>query len=305
MPDPLSRFEPGTLWRMTVERTRSALSHGALQPIATENRTIEDHGVRFEIRVVSSLVRKRVDGHGRWPAATQAATRTNPFLPYERALFIADISDTHLCLLNKYNVIDHHTLIVTRAFEHQEDLLTPADFEALCYCLAEYDALGFYNSGPAAGASQPHKHLQLLPLPLSTATPDIALSVLFDPTAPPDKPIHVARLPFIHSFAWLGAASSPSPTARAAQTHFLYRELLAATGIDPLSPRPRPYNLLVTRRFMLLIPRHLERFATVAVNALGFAGSFFVADRAGLEVIHRTGPMELLRQVGFANAAAD
>ena len=32
--------------------------------------------------------------------------------------------------------------------------------------LAEFDGLGFYNGGETAGASQPHKHLQIVPLPL-------------------------------------------------------------------------------------------------------------------------------------------
>jgi sulfate adenylyltransferase (ADP) / ATP adenylyltransferase len=287
---------------MIVERARSALSRGALQPIVTEKRPIDDHGVRFEIRVVSSLRQKRADGQGRWPSA---ARTTNPFLPYEKELFVANISDTHLCLLNKYNVIDHHVLIVTRAFEPQENLLTLADFEALWTCMAEFDALGFYNSGPAAGASQPHKHLQLVPLPLSTATPDIAVSTMFDPSAPMNEPSHVPRLPFTNAFAWLDAAVPTAVAEQAARTHILYRKLLAAAGIDPLDPPPRPYNLLVTRRFMLVIPRRLERYANVAVNALGFAGSFYLADRAGLEVIHKTGPVELLKQVGFSNPAQD
>ena len=69
-------------------------------------------------------------------------------------------------LLNKYNVVPHHLLIITRHFESQESALTQADFQALWTCLAEYDSLGFYNSGESAGASQPHKHLQTVPLPM-------------------------------------------------------------------------------------------------------------------------------------------
>jgi ATP adenylyltransferase len=55
----------------------------------------------------------------------QSATgeRFNPFLPCEQDMFVADVSRSHLCLLNKFNVIDHHLLIVTREFENQECLL--------------------------------------------------------------------------------------------------------------------------------------------------------------------------------------
>ena len=54
----------------------------------------------------------------------------NPFLPYEEDLFVADLSDAHLLLLNKYNVVAHHLLVVTRRFEPQSDLLNSADLDA-------------------------------------------------------------------------------------------------------------------------------------------------------------------------------
>jgi ATP adenylyltransferase len=304
MPDAIGRFAPGSLWQTIVARSRSALARGALQPIATEIRTVVDHGVHFDVRVVSSLARKIADNQGHWPTPASGEHRANPFLPYERDLFVADISASHLCLLNKYNVIDHHVLIVTRAFEPQENRLTPADFEALWSCMAEFDALGFYNSGPLAGASQPHKHLQLAPLPLSAHTPDIATSVLFGAPSRAGKPTRIAKLPFTHAFAWLDQPHTESHAARAAETHALYGDLLAAAGLDPTGPEPKPYNLLVTRRFMLLVPRRLERVDRVAVNALGFAGSFFVARPQSLDVVVRIGPMELLSKVSLPTSGA-
>jgi len=299
------RFKPGTLWDTIVERAQSALACGALQPIATENRTVVDGGVHFEIRVVSSLARKVAKGLGRWPTKTMAQGATNPFLPYEKELFVADISDSHLCLLNKYNVIDHHVLIVTRAFEPQESLLTRRDFEALWSCMAEFDALGFYNSGPNAGASQPHKHLQLVPLPLTSTTSDIATSVLFGSPTTAGEPTRVASLPFVHAFAWLDPLQTATPATRAANSYGLYLKLLRAVDMDAVGTQPEPYNLLITRRFMLLVPRRLERFETVAVNALGFAGSFFVARQESLDVIVRIGPMALLRQVAYPINASE
>ena len=43
---------------------------------------------------------------------------------------MADLSSTHLLLLNKFNVVAHHLLVVTRQFEPQSDLLNAADFDA-------------------------------------------------------------------------------------------------------------------------------------------------------------------------------
>lgn len=40
------------------EATRRALANGALQPIETKTILLDDHGVRFVVRVMSSLARK-------------------------------------------------------------------------------------------------------------------------------------------------------------------------------------------------------------------------------------------------------
>lgn len=295
MTNPTPRFTPGTLWQTIVARSRSALACGALQPIATETRKLLDHGVSFDVHVVSSLVRKINDGQGRWPSGDAGERRANPFFPFEKDLFVAEISDTHLCLLNKYNVIDHHALIVTRAFEAQESRLTRADFDALWSCMSEFSSLGFYNSGQLAGASQPHKHLQIVPLPLSARTPDIATSTLFGHPIDIGTPIQLPRLPFAHAFVWLDMGEK----VISENLYLLYQELLASIAVDSTDPKPKPYNLLVTRRYMLLVPRRLERFEKVAVNALGFAGSFFVGRQESLDTIVRIGPMALLTQVSF------
>jgi ATP adenylyltransferase len=55
-----------------------------------------------------------------------------------------------------------------------------------------------------------------------------------------------------------------------------------------------PYNLLVTRRWMLAVPRGASHVEGVAVNALGFAGSLFVRDDAQRRVVETLGPMKLL-----------
>lgn len=285
-------FQPGTLWQMITARSRTALQCGALHPIATNVSTIEDGGVPFQVRTVSSLRRKDAE-RSRAPRPTE---RRNPFLPYEEALFVTDISRTHLCLLNKFNVIDHHALIITRAFERQENPLTEADFDALSRCVAEFDALGFYNGGATAGATQPHKHLQLVPLPL---TADCAIPIERLLASAPALPglTRVPRLPFAHAFAWL-QTSGASPVRSGRQMHLLYRAMLEHTGLDR-GPDPAPYNLLVTRRFMLLIPRSQERFEAVSVNSLGFAGSFFVASEERAEVIRRAGPLAVLKHVTY------
>ncbi|SAL79516.1 ATP adenylyltransferase [Caballeronia terrestris] len=266
---------PSTLWPAIRRQTQHALACGALRPIATIGKTIEDAGVPFLVRQVSSVGRKDEAKKAR------DAAPSNPFLPCDRNLVVADIGERHILLLNKFNVIDHHLLIVTREFEPQQALLDASDFDALFACLAQIDGLGFYNSGPEAGASQPHKHLQIVPLPLGQPGPALPI----EPLLAAARFGTVPGLPFAHEFARLNS----TPENALEQYHTLLRPF-----------QPMPYNLLCTRDWMLLVPRSVSHVEDIAVNALGFAGSIFVRDEAQMRNVERLGPMNVLRRAGLA-----
>ncbi|MBI2959056.1 MAG: phosphorylase [Betaproteobacteria bacterium] len=272
-----------------------------MQPIETVEEQIRDAGVDFVVRRVSSLARKAAD---RRRAKEHTGKRLNPFLPHEPNLFVADVSDTHLALLNKFNVIERHILIVTRSFVHQETLLDEADFAALAVCMAQMDGLGFYNGGEAAGASQPHKHLQLVPLPLGKAGRAVPMESLFEPARGARAILHVPGLPFGHALAWIDPAWFDEPSRAGARLHALYRELLALSAIGTVDVegemrQATPYNLLLTRRWMLLVPRSRERFDSISINALGFGGSLFVRNEPQLQALKRAGPMAALKAVSL------
>jgi len=241
--------------------TAHAAARGALQPIATQSVVIEDAGARFVVRAASTIAAKAA-----------APARADPLGDYEPELFVADVGSAHYVLLNKYPVSANHLLIVTRRFAPQEELLNADDFRALAALMAGLDWLAFYNAGRVAGASQARKHLQLVPLPLA---PEVPASV------PLESLITRGALPFRHAFAPLGELAA---------MHATYRDLLAQCP-------PAPYNLLATRRWMLVVPRRQERYQSTSINALGFAGSLFVRNAAELELVRSAGPMKVLRAV--------
>lgn len=288
-----------TLWPALRARTQRALACGALQPIETALVHLEQDGMRFAVRQVSSLARKEAARRTDASTASGGATaRRNPFLPYEPDLCVGDLSPTHVALLNKYNVIDDHLLIVTRRFVPQTALLDQDDFEALLVALRSGDALGFYNGGEEAGASQPHKHLQAVPLPLDDSGLPAPLEALFASLTVTDSGARITGLPFAHAFARLDLMADDA--ARTALK--TCRALLRATGIDAidvdgLAHQSAPYNLLVTRRWMLVVPRATERVEGISLNALGFAGSLFVRDAQQLDTLARIGPMTALARV--------
>jgi ATP adenylyltransferase len=286
----------GTLWSLILEATRRALDSGALQSIPTEYELVEDGGIHFIVRVVRALARK---GNLLRPQRDES-DRSNPFLTYHPAMRVTDISRSHVCLLNKYNVVEHHILIVTREFRHQETRLTHADFAALGRCMAEFDGLGFYNSGADAGASQPHKHLQLVPLPLAPSGLSIPVEPLLDSVTYRHGIGRIAAFPFNHAVSRVDWKPGQALSAAAKEAADGYAALLVATGIEAggkRSRQPRPYNLLITRRWMLVVPRTQEFFASVSLNALAFAGTFLVHDRRQLDELRRHGPLAALRAV--------
>ncbi len=298
-----SLLAPGTLWPRVLERTEQALASGALLPIATESTFIHDQGVDFLVRKVSSLERKAAAKGG------ASAEKANPFLPYEPEMFVADITDTHLCLLNKFNVIEHHLLIVTRAFEDQRHLLTPADFEALYLCLAEFEGLAFYNGGVAAGASQPHKHLQLIPLPMAESGPPVPIEPLLAAARFAGEIGTVPGLPFVHAYVKLDAASAADPAAAAPAAYGHYRAMLEAAGMNKAAEpdtaiQSGPYNLLLTREWRLLVPRSKEFFKAISVNALGFAGALLAWNEEQMQQLKAQGGMAVLKHTGFELAGS-
>jgi ATP adenylyltransferase len=270
------------LWQEVDRVARRALDSGHLQPIATRVEVIVDGPITFQVRVLEHLQRKL--DH----TADQRRKRRNPFLPPQPELTVGPVSDTHVAVLNKFNVMARHLLLVTRRFVHQDEPLASDDFAAMTWCLAQGEALVFYNGGEVAGASQPHRHLQAVPLPWDGVEcdglpVDRAIGLEREGVAPDLQFRHLVR-------RWSGTSDWRSESTMG-QT---FRDMAAHLGIGPKCPG---YNLLVTRRWMMVVPRPRECALGMSVNALGFAGSLLVRDETGLERLASFGPRRALCEV--------
>lgn len=285
-------LKPGTLWTRVIEQTQHALDCGALRSIPTHHEIVEQDGVHFLVRILANLKRKEKAAQQQAQKAILSGEAINPFLPYEEDLFVANLSATHLCLLNKFNVVDYHLLIITRAFEEQERLLTLQDFTALWTCLVEYDGLAFYNAGKNAGASQPHKHLQLIPLPLWSEDRTIGIEAWLTSAEFQGTFATIPQLPFAHRLMRL-SGKIESPLKAAEETLACYSLLLDTLGLRVGDA----YNLLATRNWILIVPRSQDSFASISVNSLGFAGSLFVRDEEQMQILKDQQPLTILTQV--------
>jgi len=266
-------------WAEVVDRAEAALASGVMHSFECALEFVQDAGVEFVLRVATKFPRGET-AEGRLPDAPRLPR--NPFENPEPALVVREINGTHRALLNKFSVLREHLLLVTREYEDQRALLTERDFAALAVCMQDSEVLAFYNGGTEAGASQAHKHVQVVTLPLSPRH-SVPMDVLLGKAHP--------QLPFRHASARL----APGQAARPGEMLATYRELHRAAGLEA----PKPYNLLVTHDWMLVVPRARDRFEGISINSLAFAGSFFVRDALHAHTIAHSGPMAVLRSVAM------
>ena len=296
-------------WMEAIDaRSAAALTSGALQPVAAEQTEMEDAGMRFIVRWVSSLAVKdaaRAASTATTPATTPVAIpggprdpNFNPFLNPDPELTVGPIGTGHVVILNKFPLCDRHLVLARRAFEEQLLPLARSDFAALAEIMIEAGGIGLYNGGTAAGASQRHKHMQWMP-----DTAGNASLRLFAPGLPTDLPEHgVARhpaLPMQHCFVRVRCGQGVAVEVAAGSLLKGFQRacdtLQLKPGADGLLP---PCNLLIHDGWLLLLPRSQECFEGISISAVCFGGTLYTRQREQIEAIRRVGPLQALAAVG-------
>jgi ATP adenylyltransferase len=153
-------------------------------------------------------------------------------------------------------VIPDHFILATTAFKEQTHLLDAEDISAAYECLRAYredgeELFGFFNSGEHSGASQPHRHIQFLPVQsMCSGVPDgVKWDVLTDSLASAD-----AALPF----KYFSSRLPSNPSAEQLHTTYksLYEQACHISGTNPNTQEASiSYNLGLTDRSMVLCPR--------------------------------------------------
>ncbi|CAM9999638.1 unnamed protein product, partial [Ectocarpus fasciculatus] len=78
----------------------------------------------------------------------------------------------------------------------------------------------------------------------------------------------------------------------------------AATNTVPVSTLP-PYNAVLTRRWLMLVPRSRREWGGIDVNGMGFLGALLVRDKAfagegaGVAAVREPGALAVLEGVTF------
>lgn len=270
---------------------------GALQPVQSEEVGIQDQGLPFRLRWVSSLAVKdaakvAIPGGPRDP-------NFNPFKSPEPALTVGPVGEEHVAILNKFPICHRHLVLARREFEEQLCPLSVSDFSSLARIIGECGGLGLYNGGAEAGASQRHKHVQWIPREEANASLDLYL-----PGLPADAPEHSvathALLSTRHCFVRVAVSQGVAVDRSADSMHAGFVRALETLGLRPgedgLLP---PFNLLVSDGWMLVVPRSAECFEGVSIPAVAYGGTLYVRHPEQIERIREVGPLAVLAAVGM------
>ena len=267
-----------SLWRQALDRTDQARESKALVPLSTELMDAA-HLSPFVLRRLLSQTPKHLRADGPKP---------NPFLPWEQDLEVAPLGSSHVLLLNKYPVQPAHVLVISQGWQPQEGWLSALDWQAVASVASDTNGLWFFNSAATSGASQRHRHVQLLPRQAG------------EPTCPLEPWFNSQLNGERETMPWLHAISRRTDPTNHLDLPWLYSQQLEQLGLGRANQDPKPlhpYNLLFNDQWFITIRRDKEHCAGFSLNALGFSGYLLATDHSDLDWLGRHGPMELLKQV--------
>jgi len=274
-----------TIWYKALKQSSKAIESGALIPLDTFNIDLQLYNQKdFEIRKLKFKfpIKKKEFG-----------PLINPFLPWDKRLKIIDVLDSHLLILNKYPVQLGHMLLITNTWAPQNGWLKLKDFEAMTKVEEDTTGLWFFNSSPLAGASQPHRHLQLLRREKTC------------PVCPRDNWFIDRASSKIKYTDILGRSigvslRSPATNMKALELFNLYKSICfeLCIGNESIDNKPlAPYNMIITSKWISVIRRERDFSNGFNINSLGFAGYLITDNDGSIDWIKRNGALKLLESV--------
>ena len=272
------------IWSKALETNRKAVDCGALIPLDTVKYNSNNIYCDYELRFLKSPIPKYLIEYG---------PKRNPFIPWDSRLEIEPVNYKHTLILNKYPVQIGHMLLITNTWEAQNGWLNIDDFKAIVKVDNDTTGLWFFNSSKEAGASQPHRHFQLLPRhsnDLICPRYEWFCSLLNNDS---DNSSEISHCISIKS-------RIKDHDSKANDLFSSYKNMAKEMNMGDMGSirKPlKPYNLLITSEWIALIIRKTDRSNGFSINALGFAGYFLGTKRSNVDNLINFGPEKILKDV--------
>ncbi|WP_413743865.1 ATP adenylyltransferase [Synechococcus sp. MIT S9451] len=274
--------------QLALDRSQTALEQGALHPLKTTVSYLPSVGTEpFELRELNSELPRHLRKQGPKP---------NPFLPWDPRLEVCPIGQSHALILNKYPVQLGHMLLISKGWAAQSDWLGINDWNAVGVVDELTTGLWFFNSGPNAGASQPHRHIQLLPR--SDKESRCPREGWFVNMINQNTTDSTERSPV--KLATAVRRRDPNRSNQGEHITTLYLDMANELSLGTPASRQipaAPYNILLTSHWMAMVRRHCDVSHGFSINALGFAGYLLATSEAERSWLEEHGPEQLLAEV--------
>ncbi len=271
-------------WRKALDVSDKAISISKLFPInTTVNQIALSTHIKFECRNISSTNFKFNKIYG---------PKINPFQPWDYDLEVDLISNNHVLILNKYPVQLGHMLLITTSWQPQDGWLTLDDWKAVKAVDNDTKGLWFFNSCKNSGASQNHRHLQLLRRnDLSNICP---MQEIYDDIN--IRNFYLSQKIRKNIYCIERDHNQDNPEI----LHKKYLTLCSKMGLgNPIKElRPlHPYNLLISPNWFVIIRRIKDYSHGFNLNALAFAGYLLSTTKSDKKWLNINGPIKLLEEV--------
>ncbi|KAI0408600.1 HIT-like domain-containing protein [Xylaria palmicola] len=292
---------PPNLPLLVKEAFVKAQANGDLIYYPTQVAILTLGSLAFQLRYSPSLAQKPKPP----PPVEPKARPFNPFENPSPALLVAQLPPSHRLVLNKFAVVPEHFILATSDFKPQTHLLEAGDVAAAYACVQAYRDAGeelfvFFNSGEHSGASQPHRHLQLLPVErmkdgLEKIEHKNEWAVLADKVRGKEH-----MLPFAIFTSPISAEMSAEERHRAYLSLYKRAVHAAMAGVEAVETGEAQisYNLAMTSTCMAICPRTAEgmpirdqngdEVGKVALNGTVLAGTALVKTQAEWDTLRRT-----------------
>ncbi|KAI3637065.1 hypothetical protein MIR68_004771 [Amoeboaphelidium protococcarum] len=301
-----------SMQKLLESKRLSAILSGDLIQIESKcfRHSSQANALGYQVRFAQSLAKKQQQASSPSPQSdTSIAKYSNsndevaksPFIQASPQLVIDnDFTQSHRVLFNKFAIVPHHVLIVTKEFRNQHSGMDRDDFDAVIrwYQSApnsltvdgeQYDNirwLCFYNCGVQSGASQAHRHVQFLPF----CCDDRNNMKMF------------SRVPLDDYLSRVDSSNGhqiPIFTVLGIRHYFIanysinnlfdeYQRALAQCGLNEAGSS---FNLLMTDRWLLIVARQAESAEikgfeeSISINALGYAGLLLTKNERVFQLI--------------------
>ena len=272
------------IWAKALQISRKAVYSGAVIPLETKKYKTNKLCCDYELRFLLSPIPRYLIEYG---------PKRNPFIPWDTKLEIKSIDSRHTLILNKYPVQIGHMLLITNKWKPQNGWLDNDDFDAIKNVDNDTTGLWFFNSSKEAGASQPHRHFQLLPRHNNESICpryDWFCSLLNS---------NNSRKSLISRSVSIKRRNNNSDL-NSNDLYSSYKSMIHEMNLGDidLDSKPlKPYNLIITPEWIALITRKTDRAYGFSINALGFAGYFLGTKRSDVDQLIKFGPEQILKDV--------